>query len=86
MPPDRLREKPDMSQPAPSPVITENLTTPLIASGASADSDGSRSAYLPVAEVVAEPTTVTCPTLQIDRYEDSQKDECRQTRSSESPV
>jgi hypothetical protein len=35
------------------PVVTEVLTLPLTASGASAGSDGTRSAYLPVAEVAA---------------------------------
>jgi hypothetical protein len=35
------------------PVMTEDLTLLLIASGAGSDSDGTRSAYLPVDEVAA---------------------------------
>jgi hypothetical protein len=50
---EALREKPDVSQPVLLPVMTEDLTLPLIAAGASAGSDGTRSAYLPVAEVAA---------------------------------
>lgn len=50
---EALREKPDVSRPVLLPVMTGDLMLPLIASGASAGSDGTRSAYLPVARVAA---------------------------------
>ncbi len=55
----RSRVKLGASQPELSSAMSENVTTPSVASAASAAGDETRIVYSPVTEVTAEPATVT---------------------------
>jgi len=57
----RCPGKLNASQPVLLPVMSPSLTMPLIACGASPAGDETQMAYLPLADVIAELTTVTGP-------------------------